>query len=135
LVIYGGINSTEKNIFWVNDGTQSTASEILFKVLLIKNQNTTSILNSQSINKLQLQIYPNPTKGTMHLIFNLEKKQDVLVEVYDVNGNLICDRIISDGDIGENRYRIEDKNIESKGVYFVYVTVGTQKALHKIVVD
>ncbi len=133
--IYGGINSTEKNIFWVNDGTQSTASEILFKVLLIKNQNTTSVLNSQSINKLQLQIYPNPTKGTMHLIFNLAKKQDVLVEVYDVNGNLICDRIISDGDIGENRYRIEDKNIESKGVYFVYVTVGTQKALQKIVVD
>lgn len=35
--IYGGISSTAANIFWYNNGTQSTASSQLFKVILTKN--------------------------------------------------------------------------------------------------
>ena len=35
--IYGGISSTEQNIFFINTGTQSSASNQLFKVYLIKN--------------------------------------------------------------------------------------------------
>ncbi len=133
--IFGGINSTSKNVFWINDGTQSSASEILYKVILRKNQNTSSVLNSQSTNKLQLQIYPNPTKGTVHLIFNLKKVENVLVEVYDINRKLVCNRIISDGEIGENRYRIADKNFVNAGVYFVEVTVGNEKVMQKLVVE
>jgi hypothetical protein len=35
--IYGGINSTSPNIFWLNDGTQSIASSHIFKVFILKN--------------------------------------------------------------------------------------------------
>ena len=35
--LFGGIKSTESEIFWSNDGTQSTANNVLFKVYLIKN--------------------------------------------------------------------------------------------------
>ena len=35
--IFGGINSTEGEIFWSNNGTQSSANCIIFKVYLIKN--------------------------------------------------------------------------------------------------
>ena len=34
--IYGGINSTNENIFWTNDGTQSTALDRIYKVLFVK---------------------------------------------------------------------------------------------------
>lgn len=133
--IYGGINSTSKNIFWVNNGSQSSASSILYKVILVKNQNTSSVLNNQSTNKLQLQIYPNPNMGTVHIIFNLTKVEDVLVEVFDVNGKQVCNRIISDAELGENRYRIADKNFLNAGVYFIYVTVGGEKVLQKLIVE
>jgi hypothetical protein len=35
--IFGGINSTESEIFWSNEGTQSTASSAIFMVYLIRN--------------------------------------------------------------------------------------------------
>jgi hypothetical protein len=35
--IFGGINSTESEVFWSNNGTQSTASEVIFKVYLLRN--------------------------------------------------------------------------------------------------
>lgn len=133
--IYGGIISSAKNVFWVNDGSQSSASSVLYKVVLVKNQSTSSVLNKQSTNKLQLQIYPNPNKGTMHLIFNLSKVEDVLVEVFDANGKWVCNRIISDGELGENRYRIADKNFVNAGVYFIYVTVAGEKVLQKVIIE
>lgn len=133
--VYGGINSTAKNVFWINDGTQSTASSVLYKVLLVKNNATTNILNVQSINKLQLQIYPNPSEGKVHLIFNLIQKENVIISVYDLTGKLICERIITDAEIGENRYRIEEKNFEVAGEYMVYVTVGKNKVLQKLIIE
>jgi hypothetical protein len=133
--VFGGINSTAKNVFWINDGTQSTASSVLYKVVLVKNTTTTNILNEQSINKLQLQIYPNPSEGKVHLIFNLIQKENVIISVYDLTGKLICERVITDAEIGENRYRIEEKNLEYAGEYMVYVTVGKNKVLQKLIIE
>ena len=47
--IYGGISSTGANIFFTNNGTQSSASSQIFKVYVIKNS-TAGIhdLNEQS---------------------------------------------------------------------------------------
>ncbi len=133
--IYGGITSTAKNVFWVNDGSQSTASNVFYKVYLVKSLNTSSTLNEQSINKLQLQIYPNPSEGNVHLIFNLEQKQQVVIEVFDTAGKKVCERLLSDTEVGENRYRIEEKNFEQNGVYFVYVKVGDKKVMQKVVIQ
>lgn len=51
--VYGGINSTDPNIFWINDGGQSVASSQIFRVYILKNRvgaehklNTKSILKS-----------------------------------------------------------------------------------------
>jgi hypothetical protein len=47
--IYGGINSTDPNIFWINDGEQSVASSQLFRVFILKNRKGTEhILNVKS---------------------------------------------------------------------------------------
>jgi len=48
--IYGGISSTAANVFFTNTGTQSTASDIIHKVFVIKSSTTlpVSIINFQS---------------------------------------------------------------------------------------
>ena len=48
--IYGGINSTDLNIFWRNDGTQSNASSTIYKVFIVKKPaSVVHQLNTKSI--------------------------------------------------------------------------------------
>ncbi len=50
--IYGGINSTDPNIFWINDGGQSVANSQIFSVYILKNKVTAEHkLNEKSIVK------------------------------------------------------------------------------------
>ena len=82
--IYGGINSSAKNIFWINDGTQSSANANLYKVTLIKSLNTSNqTINKQSNNNLHLQMYPNPAKSEVHLYFNSNAESPVKIELYN----------------------------------------------------
>ena len=133
--IFGGINSPSKNIFWINDGTQSTASNVFYKVLLTKSSGTSGILNKQSTNKLQLQIYPNPNEGKFHLVFNLESKQNIDITIYNENGKVVCERIITDAEIGENRYRIEENKLKQPGLYLIKLKIGNNEIVQKIIVE
>lgn len=48
--IYGGIDSTDSNIFWVNNGTQSIASSHIFRVFIVKKPTTiVHQLNKESL--------------------------------------------------------------------------------------
>lgn len=133
--IFGGINSSDKNIFWTNDGTQSTASNVFYKVVLIKTNGTSGVLNKQSTNKLQLQIYPNPNEGKFHLEFNLEAKQNIEISIFNESGKKVCERIITDAEIGENRYRIEEDKLKQSGVYLIKLKMNNKEVVQKVIVE
>lgn len=88
--IYGGIASTDKNIFFTNTGTQSEASNIIFRVYVIK-ENTSSIddLNMESINSLSVQIYPNPSAEGFSVNFLLKETSDVKLLIHSSDGKLV----------------------------------------------
>ena len=88
--IYGGIASTAANIFMVNNGSQSSASTTIYRVLLIKNP-TAAIhqVNDQSQSSLQLQLYPNPNDGIFKMSFVLQKEGPVHYRIYDNSGKLL----------------------------------------------
>ena len=88
--IFGGISSTAQNIFWINNGTQSTASNEIFKVYVVKNISTgISNLNVQSKSNLRMQIYPNPNNGIINIDFNINYKSDIEVLISDFTGKVI----------------------------------------------
>jgi hypothetical protein len=59
--LYGGIKSSAANIFWINTGVESTASQMIYPVYLIKSKDQIDLIeNKQSTNGLQLQVYPVP---------------------------------------------------------------------------
>jgi hypothetical protein len=134
--IYGGIASSAKNIFFINTGTESSASNTIFKVYIINNS-TASVhdLNSQSIGSLQMRVYPNPNNGFFMIKFNLKSTDNVKLTITDVNGKTIESGILEDLEVGENTYTRKYRKLSKGGVYFITLETPYEKAVRKLVVE
>ena len=92
--IFGGIESTQENIFFINDGTQSSASNLAFKVFI--NKSTLSIdevaLNPNNI--YNLKIYSNPSNGIFSIVIFIPNTQQNTLEVYNLLGKKVKSIVI-----------------------------------------
>jgi Secretion system C-terminal sorting domain len=133
--IYGGINSTAKNIFWINDGTQSSANANMYKINLIKNTNTSSqLINKQSNNNIHLQLYPNPAKSKVHVYFSSLTESPVKIELYNEDGKLIFEKNTGTK-IGNNEIVIEHDALQYIGVYYIYISVQGNRVMQKLLIE
>lgn len=133
--IYGGIQSPAANIFWINTGVESKASEMIYPVYLIKTNNDQGVLNDQSINGVQLQLYPDPIEDRLSLNFNLKNAGDVLVEVSNMDGTLRLKKTLKKLTIGQHAETIKFRKLNRNDVYFVYLTIGDVKVAQKMIVN
>jgi hypothetical protein len=80
--VFGGISSTAANIFWINNGTQSQASNQIFKVTLIKNK-TSAIhqVNPFSTSSLHFSIQPNPSSRLFQMNYHLKERSNVKITI------------------------------------------------------
>ena len=143
--IYGGIKSSANNIFWINEGEESSASSRIFKVYVVKNK-TGSIdqLNEQSTGTLQMQVSTNPDEGDFIVKFNLVKKAPVRLLLYNVkggivgkktdNGNKMEDKILDNVVVGENIYQRKIAHLDKGGAFMLTIETPYEKATQKIVV-
>lgn len=134
--IYGGISSTDRNIFFTNTGTESSASSQLFRVYVIKDS-TAGLheLNAQSIGTLQMKVYPNPSDGDFVVKFNLLKAGDATITLLNENGRLIEEKLLTNLSSGENSYQRKIRRLDRGGVYFVTIEIEGEKATQKIVIE
>jgi hypothetical protein len=134
--IYGGINSSAKNIFWINTGVESSASSQIFKVYLTNNNAlSTHHLNEQSIGTLKLQVYPNPNDGDFVVKFNLTQIADTKISLYSVDGKKIEDKLFTNLKIGENIYQRKIDNLAKGGIYILTIETPYEKATQKIIIE
>jgi hypothetical protein len=134
--IFGGINSSAANVFWINTGTESTASSTLYKVYLIKNT-TVGIdrLNEQSISNLHMQVYPNPNDGNLMLKFNLTAKEKVKLSIMNMEGKIVMQENISQVNIGENLITRNIEALKNGAVYMVTLQTSKEKSTQKIIIN
>lgn len=134
--IYGGIKSSAPNIFFINDGTQSSASNKIFKVSVFKN---TAVgideLNVQSVDDFRMQVYPNPNKGEFIVQFYLAKQNDVQISIYHLNGQVVKREIVTGLPTGKNEHRINLLNLENGGIFMVSVQTGDKKSVQKVIIN
>lgn len=131
--IYGGIASTAPNVFWINTGTESSASSQLFKVYVIKNNTVaTHTLNTQSKGRLQLQVFPNPNNGAFSIRFNLDQLSPVQLTVRDLNGRLLEQKSLEQLHVGENIVAFKLQN--TSAAYVVTVKTDQETAMVKAVI-
>lgn len=134
--IYGGISSTAPNVFWVNDGTQSIASSVIYKVLLIRNS-TSSVhqLNQQSKSSLQMMVYPNPSDGHFMVKYFLKSAQDVHLQLINHEGRKVEDITLRHQPAGDNSYRFRTREGSCTTTYMLILDSETEHAAQKIIVD
>lgn len=134
--IYGGISSSAPNIFFINNGSQSTASSQIFKVYVIKNPALgIHDLNEQSTGTLKMQLLPNPNDGDFIIRFNLEKYVKTKLTISDANGKLIEERILSGLVAGENILKLKIKKIRAGGAFYVTLETPSEKATQKTIIE
>jgi hypothetical protein len=133
--IYGGINSSAANIFWINNGTQSIASSTIFKVFLLRNLPTGSDkLNMQSTGTLHMQIFPNPNDGTFLLRFDLKTSTEVRFIIHDGSGKMYENSVLENLNTGKNIIRRDLGNYSAGNVYYITLETATEKATQKVII-
>lgn len=133
--IYGGINSTARNIFFINDGTQSSASSLIFKVRLIKNSTVGfDELNPQSTDDFMMQVFPNPNEGEFIVRFHIKHQKQVQIAIYNLSGQLLEKDVLSDLNEGQHQHCIHLANLTNGGTFMVVIQSGNKKAVQKVII-
>ena len=110
--IFGGIESTQENIFWINDGTQSSASNLAFKVFINKTSLGVDEVILESDNIFNVEVFPNPSKGVFSIEFFIPNTNRHVLEVYDLLGKQIKSIEISKP-IGRHKVSLDLTDVSS----------------------
>lgn len=132
--IYGGIHSSAANIFWINTGVESKASQMIYPVYLIKDENSNTIPNEQSVNSLQLQIFPNPMESEVMLSYNLKTESTVTIVIKNMMGEIAYDRTMKKMEKGEHVQNVKFKDLDRGEVYYLHFTVNGKTVTQKMLV-
>ncbi len=136
--IYGGIESSAKNIFWVNNGTQSVASSVIFEVYLKPNGALgLDDMNAQSRSTMRMQLYPNDQTGKLYVDLFLSEPVDVLIQVHDLSGRLLKKKSFRKSELaaGENELVINMNALDAGHAYVVTATSTSDSISQKMVVN
>lgn len=87
--LVGGIESTAPNIFFINDGTQSVATNSLFRVYLKPGGISSNQEVAPQPTLQALQLSPNPAESQLQLSFELARASGVLATLVDFQGKII----------------------------------------------
>jgi hypothetical protein len=133
--IYGGIQSSAANIFWVNTGVESKASNLIYPIYLIKNESAKTNLNNQSSNTFQLQIYPNPVEDELSVSFTVPTAGNVEITIENLMGEIAFTRTLKNVSAGEYFRKIRFKNLNRGAIYYIKVTINGKTVTQKMLVN
>ena len=134
--IYGGIASSAANVFWINTGTESSASSQIFKVYVVKSTaSAVHELNKQSTGTLRMQVFPNPNNGVFGLKFQMPEVKQAWLSIADVNGKIIDREVLKNLLPGENVITRKLTNVKVGNAYFVTLETETERATVKTIIQ
>lgn len=133
--IYGGIESSQENIFFINTGVESWASNAIFEVYIEKmiNTSTTKPDAIESKDVLLMSIFPNPVQDQAEISFSIPYYSNYQVTVVDSAGKLI--KLVARGE-GKGQFitTIDTKRM-ADGIYFVVLENDGFRRVEKISVQ
>lgn len=136
--VLGGISSSDRNIFWINDGSQSSTSEHLFEVSLIKSNLSSTVepsRNEPDENDIQLKVYPNPNNGHLFFSFETHKTYNVRIKITDAQGKELSNEYFEK--LPADHYGFEKKlDILSTGHYIIlHLEIDQSTYSRKIIIE
>lgn len=130
--IYGGIKSTMPNIFWINTGVESLASSVIYKVSLKKS--TVTSTNSVEDKPHKVLIYPNPAQDYIRMAVNIDKTEDIHINIYNNSGQKVHNQIFKKDTlhVGTNYLILNNTNV-GFGAYFYNIKIGDKIINRKVI--
>jgi hypothetical protein len=92
----------------------------------------TTGLNSQMPDLLQMQVYPNPSSGSVHLSLHSPVTEPVALKVFNAQGQLV---LKNEEFFSPTTGFTIDLGNQQKGLYVVEMTTSTKRVVQKIVVE
>jgi hypothetical protein len=131
--IYGGISSSEKNVFWSNS-ILSTAANVWMAVYYYPGLSNT-VLNLHSVNGLKWHVYPNPFNNKVIVQFYSRDSKPVQLTWRDLKGSIIEQTLLDNVQMGKNEFVYENKANWLGGTYFLTIDVNGQSATQKVIFE
>jgi hypothetical protein len=132
--LFGGISSTAANIFWSNNGTQSSASDQLFEIYLIRKTNAVDQLNKSSQSTLNAVVFPNPGTGEFNLRFCANGDPYVHISIRDLSGKLVYGKVIENLNEGTQNMALSLDKFPGD-VFFVSLQTETERITRKVMLN
>ena len=134
--IIGGIESSRKNIFWINDGSQSRTNNQILEVYLNKiNPESPEIIVPGNHDQIPMIIYPNPIDGDIIIQLELKEKRTVFVQIYDSSNELMYQKNYPVQKLGTNYLRTTLEGLEKHPYIFVKISDEDSTTLQKVIIN
>jgi hypothetical protein len=134
--IYGGISSSAPNIFFINNGDESQASSMIYKVLITKETSTAADdINEASNSPLKAIIYPNPNNGQLRISYNLLDQDKVNISVSDLQGKQLIKRVAIDQGIGRNVVTMDMSHLSYNKIYLITIETSQGRFTQRLVLE
>lgn len=121
--IFGGIESTAENIFFVNDGTQSASTTSIFGVYIDKSQAGLEETEINGKGVFNLKLYPNPVGRKLKLNFFASSLDKIALNVVTADGKVVISETYTPWMTGEQEYKLDVSEL-AEGSYFLAITNG-----------
>jgi hypothetical protein len=91
--------------------------------------------NKTTNKQSELTIYPNPSNGEFTVKYQLKKRANAIIEIYDLKGILIK-TIVNVTNQHEGNYQIPvSLNEMPNGIYIVSLIKGDEKFVERVVIE
>ncbi len=88
----------------------------------------------QKPNFNELTLYPNPASDFVNIDFVMDSYQPVLLSVFNLKGQKVVMKEITNQTIGTNHIQVNVKDL-SKGVYLVRLQIGNKSKIKKLIIN
>lgn len=122
--IVGGIRSSAPNIFWVNDGTQSTANAVIYDVVLVRTPTSIAqdvVVRSQPALSARIA---GQTPTHLTVAFALASRTDIYAIIHTITGEILAEYRRGPFDAGKYDLRLDVQNIASQPLYISIHAAG-----------
>jgi len=79
----------------------------------------------------QIRIYPNPAYDVLHVAFDLDREQEVMLELYSISNALIYRKDLKRVMFNEAQINVQEL---APGTYFLRVTAGSQPNNYLVII-